>query len=135
MPFDGTGFSAPRRLLHETRCRRERTVALRALDHDVAVAQLLRDARALIENPRNWAQRRYWTLSGRRCAVGALRAVARGLVEPDIAWAAHNLLITVARSRGFGTVEEMNDRSSHSEVLRAFDSAIAAAYGPALAGC
>ncbi|HZU88079.1 MAG TPA: hypothetical protein VE993_02365, partial [Stellaceae bacterium] len=135
MPFDGTGCSAPkasdtglfpiwtkhgRRLLREAR-HREGTVALRARDHDIAVARLLRDARTLIEDPRHWAQRRYWTFSGRRCAVGALRAAARGLIDPGIAWSAHNLLIAVARSRGFGTVEEMNDRSSHAEVLRAFD--------------
>ena len=51
------------------------------------------------------------------------------MIDPEIAWSAHRLLIQVARSRGFGSIEELNDRSSLREVLRAFDGAIALAYG------
>jgi hypothetical protein len=147
MPFDGTDFFTKkmpetglfpgwaeygRNVLLKTRCRRERTAALHALarcDHAAAVAQLLQEAKTLIEDPRKWTQRRYWTFFGRRCAVGALRAAASGMIDPEIAWSAHRLLSQVARSRGFGSIEEMNDRSSHREVLRAFDNAIALAYG------
>jgi hypothetical protein len=149
MPFDSVDFPAPkmpdtslfpiwtkygRRLLLRTRDRRERAVTLRApfpSDRDAAVVRLLRDAKTLIENPQNWAQWRYQTFGGRHCAVGALRAVAKGLNDPRIEWSAHALLNTVARSRGFSSAEEMNDRSSHSDVLDAFDSAIAAAHGAA----
>jgi hypothetical protein len=56
--------------------------------------------------------------------VGALRAAAKRLEDPSIAWSAHALLIDVARSRGFTNVETMNDRSSHAAVLAVFDQAI-----------
>ena len=151
MPFDGTDFRAPAaldtgifplwskhgfRLWLKARFRQEerRTdpVALRApspCERDVAVAQLLRDARSLIADPRDWTQRIYRSFRGRRCAVGALRAAASGLDDPSLAWSAHGLLIKIARSRGFTNVEAMNDRSSHAAVLRAFDEAIALAAG------
>jgi hypothetical protein len=149
MPFGGTGFPAQkasdtgllpiwtkpgRRLSLKKGCRREKAATLRApssFDHDAAVAQLLQEAKTLIEDPRKWTQRRYQTFGGRRCAMGALRAAACGLIDPGIAWSAHALLNTVARSHGFSSAEEMNDRSSHFEVLRAFDCAIAAAHGAA----
>jgi hypothetical protein len=96
-------------------------------DRDAAVVRLLQDARRLIEDPRNWTSGRYRSLSGRHCAVGALRAAARRLDDPRIALSAHALLIKVAGSRGFTDVEKMNDRSCHAAVLGAFDEAIAAA--------
>jgi hypothetical protein len=150
MPFDGTDFQAPTvldtgvfppwskhgcRKWIEARFRRERRginaeVILRApspSDRDAAIAQLLHDAKGLIEDPKNWTRGTYRSLSGRRCAVGALRAVAGRLKGPGPAWSAHELLIKVARSRGFSSVEAMNDRSSHAAVLEAFDEAIALA--------
>ncbi|MGH7113777.1 MAG: hypothetical protein ACREE9_04695, partial [Stellaceae bacterium] len=57
----------------------------------------------------------------------ALRAAAKRLDDPSIAWSAQALLIDVARSRGFTNVETMNDRSSHTAVLAAFDQAITTA--------
>jgi hypothetical protein len=87
----------------------------------------------LIENPENWTRGTYATLFGRRCAVGALRAAASWLEGPSPAWSAHDLLIRVSRSRGFTSVEAMNDHSSHAEVLTAFDEAIAMAQSAALA--
>jgi hypothetical protein len=152
MPFDGTDFRAPAaldtgifplwskhgfRLWIKTRFRpqsRAKTMpaVLRAPaqpDRSAAIVQLLRDARALIADPDDWTQRTYWSFRGRRCAVGALRAAARQLTDPGVAWSAHGLLIRVARSRGFTNVEAMNDRSPHAAVLRAFDQAIALAGG------
>jgi hypothetical protein len=151
MPFDGTDFRAPPaldtgifplwskhgfRLWLKARFRPEARkvmpVGLPApspVDRDVQVAQLLRGARELIADPRDWTQRIYRSFRGRRCAVGALRAAAAGLDDPSIAWSAHGLLIKIARSRGFTNVEAMNDRSSHAAVLRAFDEAIALAGG------
>ncbi|HTV44582.1 MAG TPA: hypothetical protein VMF05_04640 [Stellaceae bacterium] len=153
MPFDGTYFPAPRpsdtglfpiwsrhgcRLWFQSRLRRDkrRPVALlRAplpTEHDLAVADLLREAKGLIIDPENWTRRTYRSLGGQRCAIGALRAAAKRLDDPSIAWAAHSLLIDVARSRGFTNVETMNDRSSHGAVLAAFDQAIRTAErGPA----
>jgi hypothetical protein len=147
MPFDGTYFPAPTpsdtglfpiwsrhgcRLWFEARLRRNRggDALLRAPlpgEHDLAVAGLLREAKGMISDPENWTRRTYRSFGGQRCAVGALRAAAKRLDDPSIAWSAHSLLIDVARSRGFTNVETMNDRSSHAAVLAAFDQAIRSA--------
>jgi hypothetical protein len=151
MPFDGTGLPTPTvpntglfppwskhcwRLWFEslgsTPEHTETTrIFLRAVpgpDRDAAVARLLQEARGLIEDPRNWTKGSYRSLVGRRCAVGALRAAAKRLDNPRIAFLAHALLIKVAGAHGFSNVEMMNDRSCHDAVLRAFDEAIAEAW-------
>jgi hypothetical protein len=148
MPFDGTYFPAPTpydtglfpiwsrhgcRLWFDARLRRKKNAApamLRApapTARDLAVANLLRDAKGLIDEPKNWTRRTYRSFGGQRCAVGALRAAAKRLNDPTIGWSAHALLINVARSRGFTNVETMNDRSPQAAVLSAFDQAIAMA--------
>jgi hypothetical protein len=145
MPFDGTYFPATApydtglfpmwsrhgsRLWFQTRLRGKRAAAptmLRAptpAERGLVVADLLRDAKDLITDPKDWTRRTYRSFGGQRCAVGALRAAAKRLDDPTIAWAAHALLIDVARSRGFTNVETMNDRSSHAAVMAAFDQAI-----------
>jgi hypothetical protein len=144
MPFDGTYFPAPTpsdtglfpiwsrhgcRLWFDARLRRSRLgdALLRApmpADRGMEVAGLLREAKGMIGDPENWTRRTYRSFGGQRCAVGALRAAAKRLDDPSIAWSAHALLIDVARSRGFTNVETMNDRSSHAAVLAAFDQAI-----------
>ncbi len=145
MPFDGTYFPAPTpsdtglfpiwsrhgcRLWFETRLRRDPRGGANLLraphpaDRDLVVAGLLREAKGLISDPENWTRRTYRSFGGQRCAVGALRAAAKRLDDPSIAWSAHALLIDVARSRGFTNVETMNDRSSHAAVLAVFDQAI-----------
>ena len=146
MPFDGTELGAPAaldtglfpiwsrhggRLWLEARSRRERRrkapASLRALvspDYAAQTVQLLEDARDLIKDPQHWTQGTYRSFRGRRCAIGALRAVARRLSGPSPAWAAHRLLIDIARSRGFASVEAMNDHSSHHDVVSAFDEAV-----------
>lgn len=145
MPFDGRYFPAPTphdtglfpiwsrhgcRLWFGTRLRGKKFAAPNALlapsqtERDLAVADLLRDAKELINGPKEWTRRTYRSFGGQRCAVGALRAAAKRMSDPTIAWSAHALLIDVARSRGFTNVETMNDRSSHAAVLAAFDQAI-----------
>ncbi len=92
-----------------------------------ATAQVLSLARTLIEDERHWIQRRYETLDGRRCAVGALRSAARLLALRSLNGEAHNLLLEVAVERGFTDIEKMNDHSTHAQVVSAFDLAIARA--------
>ena len=146
MPFDGTHFPATTttydtglfplwsrhgcRLWFHTRLSGKKPIQTRMLrapvpaERDLAVVDLLRDAKEMIADPKDWTRRTYRSLGGQRCAVGALRAAAKRLDDPSIAWSAHALLIDVARSRGFTNVETMNDRSSHVAVMAAFDQAI-----------
>lgn len=145
MPFDGTYFPATTpydtglfplwsrhgcRLWFHTRLHPKKPAAptmLRAptpAEQELGVVDLLRDARGMIADPKDWTRRTYRSFGGQRCAVGALRAAAKRLNDPAIAWSAHALLIDVARSRGFTNVETMNDRSSHAAVMAAFDQAI-----------
>ena len=87
---------------------------------------LLRAARALIEAEGDWTRGAYRTSDGKHCTVGALRKAAQGQYGRRVRHEAHGLLLGVARKRGFGSVERMNDSSTHAEVLAAFDAAIAA---------
>ena len=138
MPFDGSGFvTAPdvgvwSRL---TQFARGLLPAVKApppnillpqlpITPDVQTVQVLTIARALIEDRKDWVQRRYETRDGRRCAVGALRGAARllNLQGPQVG--AHSALLSVAMSRGFSDIESMNDNSSHRQVLSAMDEAI-----------
>lgn len=95
-----------------------------------SVVDLLESARGLIESEEKWIRGSYWKPGGRHCAIGALRAAAGRVYRKATRQRAHELLRDVARERGFcgpDAVERMNDRSSHAEVLSAFDQAIAAA--------
>lgn len=94
---------------------------------DVTAVHMLRSARALIELEDRWVQGRYETVRGRRCAMGALQAAARVLRDPRAFEEAKDLLRAEAVLRGYSHVEKMNDRSSHIQVLVAFDAAIAKA--------
>ncbi|HYZ23363.1 MAG TPA: hypothetical protein VE690_14525 [Rhodopila sp.] len=89
--------------------------------------QVLTVGRALIEDRKDWVQRRYETRDGRRCAVGALRGAARMMNLHGPQTGANTILLSVAMSRGFNDIESMNDNSSHRQVLSAFDEAIARA--------
>lgn len=144
MPFDGSEFIAtPVRtgllqpglwtlLRHAARRLRPGARALPLeFPHSVpsdapgaATVRVLSLARTLIEDERHWIQRRYETLDGRRCAVGALRSAARLLALRSLNSEAHNLLLEVAVGRGFTDIEKMNDHSTHMQVLSAFDTAI-----------
>lgn len=94
---------------------------------DAVTLQVLTIGRALIEDRKDWVQRRYETRDGRRCAVGALRGAARLLNLHGPQTGANTILLSVAMSRGFNDIESMNDNSSHRQVLSAFDEAIARA--------
>lgn len=91
---------------------------------DNLTVQTLKIGRALIEDRKDWVQRRYETRDGRRCAVGALRGAARLLNIRGQQTAATSYLLAVANGRGFNDIESMNDNSSHKQVLSAFDEAI-----------
>jgi hypothetical protein len=97
------------------------------LPQDVLVIEILGAARALIELEDKWIQGRYQTFGGRRCAMGALRTAGRLLGDPRAFEASKKLLAGEAISRGYSHVEMMNDRSTHAQVLSAFDGAIAKA--------
>jgi hypothetical protein len=85
---------------------------------------LLTVARALVADQKKWAQGKYETfVGGRRCAVGAI-CVAAGILKTRSVTVAIEDLTTVAQHRGFGCVEAMNDASSHTLMLEAFDEAI-----------
>lgn len=147
MPFDGSEFIAtpvrsdadkppsrgPLRFLRqigETLRPRSRGVPVElpvdqpAPSTDATTIQVLGLARSLIQDERHWIQRRYETLDGRRCAVGAVRAAVRllglriGPIDP------HHALLMVAVSRGFTDIEKMNDHSTHEQIVTAFDEAI-----------
>lgn len=98
-----------------------------ATQPDTLTLQMLMLGRVLIEDRKDWKQRRYETRDGRRCAVGALRAAARKLNIPPTQKSAYAVLLSVAMERGFNDIESMNDNSTHREVLSAFDEAIARA--------
>jgi len=91
---------------------------------DALTVQVLTIGRALIEDRKDWVQRRYETRDGRRCAVGALRGAARLLNVASPQTGANAVLLSVAMSRGFNDIESMNDNSTHRQVLSAFDEAI-----------
>ena len=91
-----------------------------------APVRLLTMGRALIADEGSWVRHCYETIGGRRCAVGALRAAARFTGSVRLR-EAQIVLLSVARERGFADVETMNDKSSHAQVVSAFDEAIARA--------
>jgi hypothetical protein len=146
MPFDGLGYvtaaqsSAPKpslwtRLSHYLLGAPPvaKSIPLEAFQPvpagqpDAVTLQVLTVGRALIEDRKDWVQRRYETRDGRRCAVGALRGAARMLNLHGPQSGANTILLSVAMSRGFNDIESMNDNSSHRQVMLAFDEAIARA--------
>jgi hypothetical protein len=141
MPFDGIGFvgtqqgSVWTRLSQFTKAwlptaKKPATQLLApppASQPDALTLQVLTVGRALIEDRKDWVQRRYETRDGRRCAVGALRGAARMMNLQGSQSGAHALLLSVAMGRGFNDIESMNDNSSHRQVVSAFDEAISRA--------
>ena len=86
--------------------------------------QALNISRALIEDERDWIQRIQETRDGRRCAFGALRAACRLLGLPTLDRGADTMMQVVAKNRFFINIENLNDNSTHKQVLSAFDEAI-----------
>jgi len=146
MPFDGLGYvntttSAPAQPSFWTRLSHmmfgappvSKSIPLQAFQPippgqpDAVTLQVLTVGRALIEDRKDWVQRRYETRDGRRCAVGALRGAARLMNLHGPQTGANTILLSVAMGRGFNDIESMNDNSSHRQVVSAFDEAIARA--------
>ncbi len=142
MPFDGLGYLATQakpsfwtRLSHlvlgippvAKSVPAHMFQPIPATQPDAATLQVLTIGRALIEDRKDWVQRRYETRDGRRCAVGALRGAARLLNVNGPQTGANSLLLSVAMSRGFNDIESMNDNPTHRQVLSAFDEAISRA--------
>jgi hypothetical protein len=97
MPFDGLGYA---RTTNNTTAKPSiwmrlaqfalgappvaKTIPLQAFQPipegqpDAVTVQVLTVGRALIEDRKDWVQRRYETRDGRRCAVGALRGACMG---------------------------------------------------------
>ena len=143
MPFDGLGYvttDAPTtakssiwtRLMHRALGTPvvSKSIPLHAFhpippgQPDAVTLQVLTIGRALVEDRKDWVQRRYETRDGRRCAVGALRGAARLMNLHGPQSGANTILLSVAMSRGFNDIESMNDNSSHRQVVSAFDEAI-----------
>ncbi len=74
----------------------------------------------MVEDKRDWVRGTYTTAGGKHCAMGALPAAAWSFDESSVLFLAHQRLLHVAETRGL-TVERMNDRSTHADVLAAFD--------------
>jgi hypothetical protein len=150
MPFDGSDFPIsrrddPRRPLHLAVSGFRRWLRAQfcwmyddagasdvcewSPERRAAVARLLQEAKGLILETRRWLQGSYRRPGRRHCAVGALRAAASRQKDISLGWSAQALLIQVAATRGFPSVEAMNDGLSHAEVLRAFDEASDLALG------
>ncbi len=146
MPFDGLGYvssktSSPAEPSFWTRLSHllfgappiSKEIPLQAFQPispgqpDAVTLQVLTVGRALIEDRKDWVQRRYETRDGRRCAVGALRGAARLMNLHGPQTGANTILLSVAMGRGFNDIESMNDNSSHRQVISAFDEAIARA--------
>jgi hypothetical protein len=138
MPFDGTGYVGTKqshvwaRLVEiakgwmpAVKAPPQRLLApVPVTQPDALTLQVLTVARAMVEDRKDWVQRRYETRDGRRCAVGALRGAARLMHLQGAQSAAHSILLSVAMDRGFNDIESMNDNSSHRQVILAFDEAI-----------
>jgi hypothetical protein len=134
MPFDGANFLsgqqaavAGRTQLCGALGRALRAVLFRIAPDplDSAMLRVLEEARGLIAEREDWVQGSYETYEGARCAVGALRLAADFLDYAPAGDAAHALLARIARERGYGSVEALNDHSRHETVLALFDAAIA----------
>lgn len=91
---------------------------------DLTVGTVLTLARALIDHEDRWIKGHYATLDGRHCAVGAVRAAALRLDARRQGRNAQDHLRELARAQGFRSIEQMNDHSTHAEVIGLFDRAI-----------
>lgn len=90
-----------------------------------ATIDLLRRARALIENPDHWSDRDWGDGKPRRCLGHALHT-AKGLdlMATPTCELADRALYAVAKWRGASTIGEYNDTHSHAEALDLIDRAI-----------
>lgn len=104
--------------------------------------QILRDARALIADEKNWTQGTYSLdqFGGSVepvdekavcfCSLGALAKVV-GARDPDDTLQGEAVIVSLVREQGYTNVAEFNDSHTHSDVLDLFDRAIARAESEA----
>lgn len=87
---------------------------------------LLKQAKALIEDRRNWCKGTMTVIDGKRtkrCALGAISHVCNTSWNPDAA--ACEYALSEALPPGYRLVAEVNDEAGHNAVLAMFDRAIA----------
>jgi len=89
----------------------------------VTVLEVLKAARARIENPENWCQHEMFGPGGSCCAIGAVYNVAWDARARDCA----RKRMDAASCRLFDgrRAVRVNDTFGHAAVLRIFDAAIA----------
>lgn len=98
---------------------------------EMKTSEVLTKAKALIENPENWIQGDYSSKSGTCfCSFGAVAKVLNVCnFSSHVDHHAFALKEVVQDSEKFETPSEnfaaYNDRSTHAEVMEAFDKAIA----------
>ena len=103
--------------------------------------RILKEARALISDEKNWTQDSFARNSAGEkvepaneravcfCAIGALAKAA--CLAPELDLPAENFIQDEAYMLGWINVPEFNDNHTHSEVLALFDRAIARAESEA----
>ncbi|CAH2600998.1 conserved protein of unknown function [Rhodovastum atsumiense] len=137
MPFDAVGVPAgagpcpvvPPFLPPVLQAIRDRIARMRRnasnRPEPLATLTILRAARSLIADERDWAQGTY-VIGHRRCVIAALEAVGARFGRRSRLDAA-TALATLARAQGFESIERMNDAVTHADLLASFDAAIARA--------
>ena len=93
-----------------------------------SIAQVLRDARALIDTPDKWVKG-YNERDGCMCVLGAIAKVLRSRnVIPDWEYS-ESAEMAKFLPAGFRQIDDFNDHptTTHADVMALFDRAIAAA--------
>lgn len=103
------------------------------------VSEVLTEAKALIVDPANWMQGDYTEVREGRtcfCSLGAIATVMMSYPESGVTWFGESTATPAARAlrsvvgssvQMHETFAPYNDSHTHSEVMEAFDKAIALA--------
>jgi|TARA_R110000744_G_scaffold42540_2_gene95978 hypothetical protein len=100
-----------------------------------AAGNLLREAKALISDPKDWTQKGvYITPEGCLCSAGAInRAYNTSGVAPDVADKAYVIMNkSVSKVSRIHHVNSYNDdpKTTHTDIMKLFDDAAAMADEP-----
>lgn len=96
------------------------------MTQEMKTSEVLTKAKTLIENPENWMQGDYTDGKGCFCSLGAIAEWEVGFWKGESK--AASVLLEVVSGSGLlphDTFAVYNDRSTHAEVMEAFDKAIA----------
>ena len=112
-------------------------IPLRGTDEEGGSVSVLRDAKALIEDPSEWIQGQATDERGRHCAVGALWFAAgfgEAELERDLLDSVAAQLFPESRNRVVGEMKIsplpwVNDNLGHEAVMQVFDKAIVETEG------